>query len=293
MRTEQEMFDLILNTARNDDRIRGVIMNGSRTNSNVPKDIFQDYDIVYLVTETESFIRDKDWINVFGEPLIFQFPDELDKIAGHETHFESCYGYLMQFADGNRIDLHIETLDLVMEEMKSDKLTVVLLDKDNALPKIPDATDEDYWVKKPTQDLFSRCCNEYWWVMLYIAKGLWRGEILFSLDSMNSWVRPQLFEMVSWYVGIQTDFSCSVGKSGKYLNKYLPEDIWKRYLQTYPAGDVYSVWSSVFIMNELFEEMALKVGSELGFTYNYEEAQRSRAFAEHIRYLPQDAEKIL
>ncbi len=31
MRSEQEMLDLILTTAREDERIRAVIMNGSRT----------------------------------------------------------------------------------------------------------------------------------------------------------------------------------------------------------------------------------------------------------------------
>lgn len=49
MRTENEMYDLILEVANNDARIKAVYMNGSRTNENVPKDIFQDYDIVYVV----------------------------------------------------------------------------------------------------------------------------------------------------------------------------------------------------------------------------------------------------
>lgn len=73
MRTEQEMFDLILHTAREDARIRAVYMNGSRTNKNVPKDIFQDYDIVYVVTETKPFIEDKSWIDRFGERLFMQY----------------------------------------------------------------------------------------------------------------------------------------------------------------------------------------------------------------------------
>ncbi len=62
MRTEKEMFDLVLGVANRDSRIRAVYMNGSRANPNVKKDIFQDYDIVYVVTETESIIRDEDWI---------------------------------------------------------------------------------------------------------------------------------------------------------------------------------------------------------------------------------------
>ena len=39
MRSEKEMMDLILETAKNDERIRAVYMNGSRTNPNAPKDI--------------------------------------------------------------------------------------------------------------------------------------------------------------------------------------------------------------------------------------------------------------
>ena len=41
MRTEQEMYDLIINMAKEYERIRAVYMNGSRTNVNAPKDIFR------------------------------------------------------------------------------------------------------------------------------------------------------------------------------------------------------------------------------------------------------------
>ena len=64
MRNEQEMFELIISVAKNDEWIRVVYMNGSRTIPEVPKDIFKDYDIVYVVTETSSFIRDENWIEI-------------------------------------------------------------------------------------------------------------------------------------------------------------------------------------------------------------------------------------
>ena len=51
MRSESEMFDLILGTARDDERIRAVMMNGSRANPNAPKDFFQDYHIGYFVPD--------------------------------------------------------------------------------------------------------------------------------------------------------------------------------------------------------------------------------------------------
>lgn len=57
MRNEKEMFDLILDVARQDDRIRAVYMNGSRANPNVEKDPYRDYDIVYVVTETIPYVE--------------------------------------------------------------------------------------------------------------------------------------------------------------------------------------------------------------------------------------------
>jgi len=115
MRSEEEMLDLIIGTAHEDDRIRAVYMNGSRTNPNAPKDIFQDYDIVYVVTETASFLEDGQWINKFGDLLIKQEPDLYDQLAGKDMEFSRSYGYLMLFTDGNRIDLHIETKENMMQ----------------------------------------------------------------------------------------------------------------------------------------------------------------------------------
>ncbi len=77
MRSEQEMLDLIISTARDDERVRAVILNGSHVNPNAPKDFFQDYDVIYVVTEKESFLADPGWIRVFGELMILQLPDEM------------------------------------------------------------------------------------------------------------------------------------------------------------------------------------------------------------------------
>lgn len=292
MRNEQEMFNLILGVAKQDERIRAVYMNGSRANPNVPKDIFQDYDIVYVVTETDSFLQDKDWIKVFGEPIVMQEPDYLDKIQGRKVDFSKGYTYLMQFTDGNRIDLHIQTKVTMLEEYKLDKLTVPLLDKDDCLPKVPTSTDKDYWVKKPTEGQFFSRCNNFWWVAPYCAKGLWRNEILFTLEVMNSHVRQDFMTMLSWYAGIKTDFKVSMGKAYKYINHYIEPELWDKLLVTHATGDYESTWNALFTLCEAFEEVATSVATTLGYSYNSEEATRSFEFIKHIKDLPADAKEI-
>ena len=46
MRTTEEMLNLILNIAKEDDNIRAVLMSGSRANPDCPKDTYQDFDIM-------------------------------------------------------------------------------------------------------------------------------------------------------------------------------------------------------------------------------------------------------
>lgn len=78
MRSEQEMMDTIVEFARNDNRIRLVTLEGSRTNKNIPRDSFQDYDISYFVTDMDSFKTDDEWLNVFGKRLIMQKPEDME-----------------------------------------------------------------------------------------------------------------------------------------------------------------------------------------------------------------------
>jgi hypothetical protein len=133
MRSEQEMSDLILSTARQDVRIRAVILNGSRLNPHVPRDLFQDSDILYIVTDVMSFTRDPGWIARFGEPMVMQTPDDM---GVEPPGADDSYAYLMQFVDGNRIDLTLYPLAR-LDELPRDSLSLLLLDKDGVIPPSP------------------------------------------------------------------------------------------------------------------------------------------------------------
>lgn len=289
MRTEAEMYRLFEEIAESDDRVLAVYLNGSRTNPNVPKDIFQDYDIVYVVTDTLPFIEDKNWIRKFGEVLYMQYPDEF---PGCQSDRENLYGWLMQFTDGNRVDLHVESLVHAKEHILDDKLCKILYDKDTVLPLIPEATDEDRHVQKPTEAQFQACSNEFWWCSNNLAKGLWRKEMLYVQDMSAMIVRKQLEKMLTWKVGITTDFQVSVGKSAKYLYRWLSPEEYQAYLDTYFGGDIEEAWNAVFIMCDLMERTTAYVAEKLNYTYNREECAAARSFLEHVRRLPADARDI-
>lgn len=290
MRTEQEMYDLIIGTAKADERIRAVYMNGSRTNPNVPRDIFQDYDVVYVVTENKPFYEDKSWTDRFGERLYMQCPDELDRSVGKDIDFGKNYGWLIQLADGNRIDLHVEPTWNC--HVTDDKLCKILLDKDGILPNIPESTDEDYRVKKPTAAELYAACNNFWWCMNNVAKGLWREEVTYVLGMINEWVRSDLVKILSWKIGFDTDFTVSVGKSAKYMYKWLEPVVWQRFLATYSGAEISEIWKSVFEMCDLMDEFAPEIAEKLNTEYDFQMAKNSRLWLERVQSLPKDAKEI-
>lgn len=277
MRTEKEMFNLILNAAEKDSRIRAVYMNGSRTNPNVMKDIYQDYDIVYVVNDFETFTGDNSWIDIFGDRLILQMPEAMRYPSG-DGHFT----WLMLFTDGNRIDLTlipIQKLDLI----GNDSLSITLLDKDGILPSFPVSCDKDYLVKPPSKLFYQSCCNNFWWCLQNVAKGIARDELPYAMLMYHNVVQQELHDMISWYIGIITDFHVSVGKMGKFFKKYLPAEIYEQYLLTYSDSDYNNMWKAIMIACDMFSSLALKVAEYFSYTYNKQDEENMRKYMNNIK----------
>ncbi len=288
MRSEQAMFDLIVETARADERIRAVIMNGSRANPNAPRDPFQDFDVVYLVTDVEPFRNNRAWIAPFGELMILQMPEQMDDPApqgdGHEM-------YLMQFADGNRIDLAIVPLDK-LDEVRQDSLGVLLLDKDGIVGALPPTSEQDYLPQPPSAKAFADCCNEFWWISVLVAKGLWREEIPYAKHMQDHYLRDELNKMLRWHIGIRTQFARNPGKMGKYFERYLEPELWDLLLKTYADARYEHTWEALFTMATLFRRLAVTLAAQYGFEYPQGDDARVTAHLEHVRRLPRDAREI-
>ncbi|WP_420974737.1 aminoglycoside 6-adenylyltransferase [Bacillus thuringiensis] len=288
MRTEKEMLDVIINTAIEDERIRAAIMNGSRVNPNVKRDCFQDYDIMYVVNDIQSFTSNHNWVHRFGEIMIVQMPEEMSLVQPDE---DGKFPYLMQFMDGNRIDLTLVPVELIKKFVGQDSLSKLLLDKDNCLEEFPPASDKDYLVKKPTEKEFLDCCNEFWWCSTNIAKGLWREELSYAKGMLEGPVRDMFIVMLEWYIGMKTDFTVNTGKFGKHFEQYIEEDMWEQFKRTFSNAEYENIWESFFVMGDLFREVA----NEIANTYEYQYPQdddKVTNYLKHVKALPKDSTSI-
>jgi aminoglycoside 6-adenylyltransferase len=177
----------------------------------------------------------------------------------------------MLFRDGNRIDLTLFPHDKLVSGLPRDSLNVLLLDKDRLFPNLPGPRDRDLWIKRPVEKEFTDCCNEFWWVCTYVVKGLVRNEIIYAKEMLEVTVRSIFLKVIYWHVGLENDFSISVGRCGKYLENYVSPVLYKKILLTYPDHRPEKIWNSLFMMTELFGDLANTISIRLHFAYNKEE----------------------
>ena len=266
-RTPEEMMNLILSRAENDAHIRVVGMEGSRTNQNIPKDRFQDFDVTYFVDDPALYTEDDTWVNVFGERLIMQKPEDMELFPA----VEDGYSFLMFFTDYNKIDLTILPLTALEDYLNGDGLREILLDKDGRVEEKPTPTDKEYHIQKPGARSFDDCCNEFWNITIYVVKGLCRRELLFAIDLL-AMMRNELLRMLSWQVGSAYGFTFSVGKNYKFIGQYLPAEQWQALLSTYRTDSVENTWRSLVTCHELFRDAAKNFAAKYGYTYpDYDE----------------------
>ena len=50
---------------------------------------------------------------------------------------------------------------------------------------------------QPTAKAFDDCCNEFWWLNPYVAKGLWRDELIHAKYMLDTHMREQLLKMLT------------------------------------------------------------------------------------------------
>lgn len=267
MRTEKEMLDLILNIAKQDKNVKAVCMNGSRVNEKIQPDVHQDFDIVYIVENLKDIIADFEWINKFGNRIITQFPEAQDLYL---SELEERYPILMMFDDYNRIDLTLLSKYKIPEYLAEDDLIQVLLDKENLLPKNKRISESRHWISKPYQKLFDECINEFYWISTYVMKGIWRNELLYSIDHLNI-SRRMLLLMLAWDEGYKFNFQVNFGKSYKYLPKYLESNKYSELISTYPYLDITEIKKALFKMIEMFDYVTVRVSDKCKLNYDTED----------------------
>ena len=266
MRTETEMFDLILQTAKS-LKVEAVAMSGSRTDTKAPKDEFQDYDVVYVVDDLDNLTSNLAWLDQFGTRII-----EQHNILGNRRL------YLMLFEDGNRIDLTLCPKDHIQEWVESEADFTVLEDP-KGLFEFYSPSPQRFWTSPASQIDFEKACNEFWWVSAYVVKGIHRKQVIYATDHLYGICQQELLKVLACQVASDRG-EVDIGKNYKYLFQYLPAEKEKEFSALLDFSSVEKLTQSLFATMQLFHREAQILAQKMGFDYDMEVAEKMIEYAE-------------
>ena len=266
MRAEKEMLDLILQIAKT-IQVEAVVMSGSRTNQNAPKDEFQDYDVVYVVDDFDNLTSDLSWLNQFGKRIIEQ-----------EVTLDHRRLYLMLFEDGNRIDLTLCPKEHIKEWVESEADYTVLKDEKGLFESYT-TNPQRYWITPATETDFEKACNEFWWVSAYVVKGICRNQLVYATDHLYGICQQELLKVLAWQVASDKG-TVDIGKNYKYLFNYLPTEKEKEFSDLLDFSSVEKLTQSLFATMKFFHQEAQSLAQKMGFDYDKEVAEKMIEYAE-------------
>ena len=266
MRTETEMFDVILQTAKV-LQVGAVAMSGSRTNPKAPKDEFQDYDIVYIVDDLDNLTSNLSWLDQFGKRIV-----EQEVTLGHRRLF------LMLFEDGNRIDLTLCPKEDINEWVDSEAGFTVLVD-DKGLFESYSSSPGRFWIHPASETDFEKSCNEFWWVSAYVVKGICRKQVIYATDHLYGICQQELLKILAWQVASDRG-TVEIGKNYKYLFNYFLSEKEKEFFALLDFSSLDKITQSLLATMQIFHQEAQSLAQKMGFKYEKEVAEKMIEYAE-------------
>lgn len=271
--------------------IRAMVLTSSLCNPNAPADILSDFDIELFFEDPTPFVENDEWIETLGlGPImaLWHWPNEWDGEEGDGRHWMR----MVYFQDGTKMDITLGCLADLRKISSADSLPngydigyKVLLDKDGVTASIKPPTYQAYILKAPIREQFGSRVETFWMESTYVAKYLWRDDLVAAKWRLHGLVDRGVREVLEWSIAMDHDWTWKPGCLGRGLTKALDPDTCKELIESYAAGDLDDLWESLFRTTALYRKTAIKVAEHLGYNYPHDLDNRVTTYHRTIKNL--------
>ena len=268
-RAYDRLLSKFVQWAQDKDDIRSAMVIGSRARSDHPADEFSDLDLSIFVTQPQIYLENSDWINQIGNPwLTFVEP------TGDRRHWERrCL-----FEGGLDVDFAFVPATLVIE-MVEDGLSPeigdvflrgykILFDKDHLLEKVNFETGNHILRAPIDENTFLELVNDFWYHAVWTAKHLRRGEIWWSKECCDSYLKSLLRRMLEWHAQAASDQQKDTWMRGRFLEEWVDPRALQALKTVFASYDLEDVWRALLETMDLFEWISMETKQLRKFTYS-------------------------
>lgn len=199
---------------------------------------------------------------------------------------DGAFIMMTQFKSSLRIDLSFQHLSKLHSEILQDSLSKILIDKDVIAQIYPKPNESSYYVKKPSIQEWNKTLNELWWLQPYVAKELYRDEVALVKKLYDNILMVEIRKLLEWLIGVENNWKVNVGHAGKWLKRFLPEDIYVEFIYLYASADSKEQWEKLLRMGKFIRKVGQPLARELGYEYPFLDDERVSEYICKIHVLP-------
>jgi len=320
--SEDETLNRIIQWGESRPDVRALLLTSTRTVPDATLDRLSDYDVIVAVSDQPGiapFHESRQWLEAFGrvlvlyrDPILRWFTPEIappgrERWTGSdgqepetaaveaEIFVDEKFGYVTQFEeDGLKIDFTLMPASLlrrIAQVPLPEDLDLgysVLLDKDSLTAGMAQPTHRAYIPSPPSQTEYLETIELFFHECTYLAKYLWRDDLMPAKGQIDESVKKNLCRMLEWRAEIDAGWTLRLKAHGRGLKKIVPPDLWAELEATYVGAGIADNWAAMWRTIDLFEKVARQVGAALGYPYPEDMHRRSVKYFRWVQALPSE-----
>ncbi|MDH7603798.1 MAG: aminoglycoside 6-adenylyltransferase [Melioribacter sp.] len=249
--------------AKSQNDIRAVIIFGSQARKIFPADEWSDIDFMIYAINIKQYIQKNDWLSNIGNILISLVNLSFLNQPGISTLFE----------DGKNIDFFFQTVKELENMVNTKTLPFafqrgfrVILDKDGLAKQLNSFQKKPQYFFPPSNEIYIRTVNMYWYQAYHIAKQLFRNE-LWHAKVRDAYLKESLLTMIQWHAGVKSNWSKDVWHMGKFIDEWADTFVLEKLNSLFGHYNLEDSWKTLFASNDLFRQLAREVAKYLNYSY--------------------------
>ncbi len=282
-----QLIDKIIAFGHADDDIRAILLEGSIA-AGLAVDELSDYDINIYSRDYARYISDDEWMNQFGEVLlyqkeVFQFYDVVQPTR------------LVVFKNGERIDFSFWSPSLLADMAHGEKEYAsykngyrVLVDKDGQAAQLRPPDGSGFSITPPSRDKFLQTLYDFWFEAYCVARYLARRDLWFAKRIEDSYIKDHVYRMMLWQHQAEHGWPRNpiLHTEGKRFEKWASPELLDEIPRCYAPYDVPATWASLFAMVGLFSRVARETAGRLGIEYPKEKEREVIEYLQRLKVRP-------
>jgi aminoglycoside 6-adenylyltransferase len=249
--------------ARTCPDIRAAVIVGSRARQDHAADQWSDMDMMVYAANSQRYLSQTDWLENIGTAWITL----ADTVGKSEPLLR------VLFEDGEIVDFFIYPDNYLKTLVKEGVFprsfhrgAALILDKDGIAKQVIPPYFSPIPLRPPTQEEFLEVINSFWYLALYTAKKLLRGE-LWLVQVWDAKIKEDVLKILEWHARAHNGWDYDTWYYGHFLEDWASPRAVKELGKTFARYDTADCRRALLATMKLFRGLAKETAQQLDYPY--------------------------